>query len=461
MKVDELEELKNNLVADLESQQKEAAQAKLSRLTVPQLADLLDMLDLDDAVSAFSLIDLERSAFVLTEVMPETQGYLLRHGDQEQICQILDELPMDDAADLIGGLENEEIEPILARLPALDAREVRDLLAYPEGTAGRMMTEKFAAVRREMTVAQTLTYLHGAPSDLETVNDIYVLTAEGNLIGVCSLRMIITEKPGKRIGDVMVTKIICVDGDTEARDVAKLVADYNFLAIPVVASNNKMLGIVTVDDVIDYLDAEYEKTLLHMAGADAEELDRKTPMQVAMMRVPWILTTLFIELFAGAVIKHFDETLRQLLLLASFMPVISAISGNTGLQSAAIIIRGLSSGTVDLTHWRQALRRQVVTTAILGAICGGVLGSVGTVWYKVDTPLAEWHKCISFGIVIFIGMFMSVNIAGFMGTIVPMVSKRLGFDPALTAGPFETAFQDVVGISIFLTLATSLLHLIR
>jgi magnesium transporter len=190
---------------------------------------------------------------------------------------------------------------------------------------------------------------------------------------------------------------------------------------------------------------------MQSVGTDAQELEKRPPHQVALMRMPWIMATLFIELLAGFVIHAFDQTLTRIILLASFMPIISAISGNTGLQSATIIVRGLSTGHIQISEWRHALARQVVTTLILGASCGVVLGLIGALWY------GRW----TFGLVVCIGMFMSVNIAGVVGTCVPLLSKRLGFDPALTAGPFETAFQDVVGISIFLSLATMMLHWLR
>jgi len=188
-----------------------------------------------------------------------------------------------------------------------------------------------------------------------------------------------------------------------------------------------------------------------MSGSDAHELENKSPIQVARLRLPWIMATMFIELLAGFVIHHFDQTLTKYILLASFMPIISAISGNTGLQSAAIIIRGLSTGHVQLSHWKHAVMRQLVTTLVLGGSCAIVLGVIGGIWDR------HW----AFGVVVFLGMFASVNIAGVVGTVVPLISKRAGFDPALTAGPFETAFQDVVGISIFLTLASLMLHWLR
>jgi magnesium transporter len=246
----------------------------------------------------------------------------------------------------------------------------------------------------------------------------------------------------------MIAEPITVSPETDQQDAARILSRYDLLTLPVTDPTGRMLGIVTIDDTIDVLVEEFDEDYLRSVGSDAEELERKSPAQIAWLRMPWILATMFIELLAGVVIHVFDATLTKFILLASFMPIISAISGNTGLQSAAIIIRGLSSGQVQLSHWRHAVARQVGTTLILGGACALLLALVAGIWAK------QW----AFGLVVFLGMFMAVNIAGVVGTCVPLLSKRAGFDPALTAGPFETAFQDVVGISIFLSLASALLH---
>jgi magnesium transporter len=166
------------------------------------------------------------------------------------------------------------------------------------------------------------------------------------------------------------------------------------------------------------------------------------------MRLPWVLATVAIELGAGAVIHAYDATLSRVILLASFMPVIQAISGNTGLQSVAMVVRGLATGHVRLERWWEPLSRQLQTTAIIGAVCGVLVGLVGGLW----------HGTAAFGLIVGVSMFLSVNLSGLAGTGIPMLSRRLGFDPAMTAGPFETALQDVVGVAIFLSLATLLLH---
>jgi magnesium transporter len=225
------------------------------------------------------------------------------------------------------------------------------------------------------------------------------------------------------------------------------VAKYHLVAVPVVDAQHRLLGMITVDDVVDIIGEEASEDIFRLAGSDAAELERRSPRQVALVRLPWVLTTLVIELTAGVVIHYFDRTLSRVILLASFMPVIQAISGNTGLQSVTMVVRGLATGHVRLERWWEPLRRQVQTSSILGAICALVVGVIGCLWHSP-----------AFGLIVAISMFVSVNLSGVAGTTIPMLSKRLGFDPALTAGPFETALQDVLGVTIFLGLATALLN---
>src|SRR5262245_59747254 len=195
------------------------------------------------------------------------------------------------------------------------------------------------------------------------------------------------------------------------------------------------------------LEEEELPTKQDVPSSDASELERRSPRQVALMRLPWILTTLLIEMLAGLVIHVFDRTLAQVILLASFMPVIQAISGNTGLQSVTMVVRGLATGHVHVDRWWEPVRRQVQTSSIIDAVCAVVVGAIGLVWHSP-----------AFGLVVAISMFTSVNLSGAAGTAIPMLSKHFGFDPAVTAGPFETALQDVLGVTIFLTLATMLLR---
>lgn len=416
-----------------------------------QIVQAMDELTMSEALAVFNWLDNERAAEVLDELDPETVRFLTDNAPPGRIAILLDHLPMDDAAEIVSEADPRRTEILLAELTTRapdDAAEVRRLLAYPEDSVGRLMTDKFALVDHRMPAAQVLDYVRRAADGLETINEIYVVGDDKKLRGMVTLRHILTAQPSQSVDELIEVAAVSVAPETEQREAARMISRYDLLTLPVTDSAGRILGIVTIDDMIDVLVEEFNEDFLRAVGSDAQELERKSPVQIAKLRLPWIMATLFIELLAGLVIRVFDTTLTRFILLASFMPIISAISGNTGLQSAAIIIRGLSTGQVQLVHWRQALTRQMMTTALLGTACALTLGVIGAIWDR------HW----AFGLVVFLGMFVSVNFAGVVGTCVPLISKRAGFDPALTAGPFETAFQDVIGISIFLSLASFLLH---
>ena len=425
------------------------------------IAEAMNAISPESAFRVFSVLDNERAAEVLDELDAETARYLLDNNVSDRIADLLDRLPMDDAAEVIAeaspNRQKDLLEQLTARAPE-DAAEVRELLSYDPQTAGRLMTDKYLRLTPEMTVDEAFSEIRSASQEVETLNDLYVTEkvsvgtrTEEKLLGLLSIRQLARARPQETIGAVMIRQPLTVSVDTDQQDVARLIAKYDFLAMPVLDKDGYLAGIVTIDDIIDVLVEEFNEDYMRLSGSDAEELEKKTPFQVAKLRLPWLMATLTIELMASLVIHAFDKTLLKYVLLASFMPVISAISGNTGLQSAAIIIRGLSTGQVQLSQWKTAIVRQIGTTVILGGVCAASLGIIGGIWD------GHW----AFGLVVFLGMFMSVNIAGIVGTVVPLLSKRAGFDPALTAGPFETAFQDVVGISIFLSLASVMLHLLR
>jgi len=414
-------------------------------------ADLADaMVFLSDAEdrAVFDLLDVAEAAEVLDEVDAETTRRLVVGTSPERLASILCELMPDEATDILGHLDHEAQERVLALVPTDQATAIRTLLSYPKESAGGIMTSGFVVVPETATQAEAVQAFVNEPH-AEHQFYLYVTGENGELNGVLDLRQLLRASPTSLMRDIKSAPVLYVPPDMDQEQVAHLFSRYDLLALPVVElETKKLLGVITADDVIDVIEHEGTEDAMRTAGSDAEELERRSPTRIALLRLPWIMATMFIELLAGVVIHIFDATLTQVILLASFMPIISAISGNTGLQSATIIVRGLSTGQVRLTHWQVAVIRQVKTTLLLGAAAGLVLGVIGIIW----------SGKLAFGLIILVGMFMAVNIAGVVGTIVPLISKSLGFDPALTSGPFETAFQDVVGISIFLGFATLLMR---
>lgn len=314
-------------------------------------------------------------------------------------------------------------------------------------TAGGVMSPGFVAISSRVTAQHAIDGLRLVARDAETMAYVYVVDELERLLGVLSFHDLVYADPRAPVGATMVTDVVRVSADTSSADAASMLRDSGLLALPVVDASDRMLGLLTLDDIVDLLDAGYVEDLAHFAGTDAEAMARRSPVEVARLRTPWLLGTMAIELCAGVVISRFGHVLQQVILLASFMPVISAVSGNVGLQAAAIVVRGLDTGFVEMNRWWKSLSRELAAALLMAIVCGLTLGIIGAFWSGKPT----------FGVVIGGAMLCSMLTAACMGTLIPMASKRLGFDPAATAGPFETAFQDVVGFAVFLWLASLLI----
>ena len=410
------------------------------------LAAVLRQLPLADQVAVLRALPPERAGDLIPELDDRALLDLVRVLDEVEVSRILDEMPPEHVADVVEELSSEQAEKILGLMQEEKSEEVQEILEYAEHSAGRLMSPDFVAVLADTSVELAIKHIRDSVST-ERAFELYVVDEHRHLVGVVPLRRLLTANPASPMSSILDDNVVSVTTDMDQEEVARIVAKYDLVAIPVVDKRHRLVGTIAVDDVVDIVGEEATEDIFRMAGSDAAELERRSPRQVAMMRLPWVMATLVIELGAGAIIHYFDQTLSKVILLASFMPVIQAISGNTGLQSVTMVVRGLATGQVQLSRWWEPLRRQVQTSSILGGVCAVVVGLVGLVWHS---PV--------FALVVALSMFASVNLSGFAGTMFPMASKRLGFDPAITAGPFETAFQDVLGVTIFLSLATALLR---
>ncbi|BCM92444.1 magnesium transporter MgtE [Abditibacteriota bacterium] len=416
-----------------------------------------------EVLAIFNGLDNEHAAELLGLLEDEATGYILENAPAIRITDMLDRLPMDDAADVLDEASPEKAEELLTSLQKTapdDAEEIRDLLSYPEHSAGRLMTDAFMRLRPDMSVNEAFAAVRDSDEEVETLSDLFVVEtlSDGRdmLTGVISLRELVRagarrKDPNVKIRDFMTTDVISVSVDTDQQECARLIAKYDFTTLPVLDRNHELVGIVTFDDIIDVLVEEFDEDLMRFVGSDADVMDKRTPVQIARLRLPWLMGTMVLELIAGLFISRFDYVLTQVVLLASFMPVISALSGNVGLQAAAIVVRGLDTGHVSLETWGRSLGREVASALIMALVSGTVLGSIG--WL--------WSHHVLFGVVVGIALTCSMLTASVMGTLIPMLSRRLGFDPATTAGPFETAFQDVIGYTVFLWLASLMLPLLK
>jgi magnesium transporter len=445
--LDQSQRLSEQLGRLLDAKDEARALAVVEEHHHADVAAAVPALSPDHQVTLFRLLSPDQAGAILGELDDQTLLDLLRELDETELSRMLGHMAVEDAADVVDELPEERAEKVLELMGEEQSEDVRETLEYPEDSAGRLMSPDVVAVLEWSTVGEAIDHIRRSVHD-DQAFQVYAIDEHRHLIGLVPVRRLLVGSPGTAVGTLADREVVSVTPEVDQEEVARLVSRYDLPAIPVVDRQNRLLGVIRVDDVIDVLHEEASEDLFRLAGSEAAELERRSPRQIALLRLPWIVATIVIELAVGLVISYFDETLSRVILLASFMPVIQAISGNTGLQSATMVVRGLATGHVQLARWRATVWRQLRTTSIIGGVCGALVGAVG----------ALWHGTLVFGAIVGFSMFMSVNLSGLLGTSIPMLSRRIGFDPAITAGPFETAFQDLLGVSIFLSLATLLLR---
>lgn len=444
----ERETLFREVRALLDARRADGVAGLASRVAPTEWAAIIPSLEPADVAALVQWLPDDDLPPLLAALTPQEAARILRTLSRGEAADVLEAMAPDDATDVGAELPRADLERILIEMEPAEAEEIRDLLAYPPQSAGGLMTPAFVAIAPDLRADQAIAALRRVAQEAETVNYVYVVDPADQLLGVLSLHNLVLAPPATPVASLMVRDVAKVRAASDGADAARLLQSRHLLALPVVDDQNRLLGIITADDASDVVSDEVTEDYFRLAGTDAEEMERRSPAQIARLRLPWLLGTMVIELGAGVVIARFAQVLTQVILLASFMPVISAVSGNVGLQAAAIVVRGLDTGHVSLQRWGQQVSKELQTALLMALTCGGVLGAVG----------AFWSRHMPFGVVIGVALTCSMLTAGFMGTVIPMLSKRAGFDPATTAGPFETAFQDVVGFAVFLWLASLLMQ---
>jgi len=412
------------------------------------IALAFEELDPKAAQRFFALLEGERAAQVLSLLGADLAKPIAHSLSETKLHQLACLLPEREAAALLASVSKKTIQS-LANDPAAPAVAVQDATQrakYSEDSAGHAMTTEFVRLQPDMTVGEALETVRRTDPHADIPDDLCVLdVGEPNkLIGVLSIRDAVMAPSDRKVGDVMGKDIVCVQAETKIMDAARLLSKHKFMALPVVEKDGSLVGVLPADDLMMFALARMYQRYSKSVGTDAAAMERLSPVQAAQKRVPWLLGTMIIELGAALIVSHFNPILQKVILLASFMPVISAVSGNVGLQAAAITVRGLDVGPGSFRSGGAALLKEIVTTLCMAVVCGTVLGAIG----------GFWAKHLVFGLVVGSALTCSMVTAAFMGTLFPMLSKGLGFDPAATAGPFETAFQDVIGFGVFLGLAT-------
>ncbi len=400
--------------------------------------------------TVFELIKLDGGkAQVLSEMDEGDIGETLTDVPSADIAMLIRDLPDDDQAYVLTCLPEERSQEILKLMKPEDSAEVKDLLQYEPKTAGAIMTTEYFSLPEYTTAEEAIRKLQGA-KDTGNVFYVYVTDKDEKLLGVLSLRQLLQVPPHTRLGSMIKREVISVATDTDQEEVAKLVARYNLLAIPVVDKDNTLVGIITVDDVVDIIHDAATEDMLKMSGTKSEEeeaLLHSPVIKSLRLRVPWLLTNLIGSMVSGMILWFFRHTIQEVVALVTFIPVIAAMGGNVGLQSSTLIIRGLATGEIELSDVRKVFLRQVTIGFLISLLCGVVALAAAAVM----------HINLTLGLVVGVAMVCALVVSTAMATIMPVILKRYGVDPAVAAGPFVTTANDITGIAIYLSLATAVL----
>ena len=409
------------------------------------LAQVIHLMDNDqDKRAIFGCADLQKKAAILQELDIQETISLIENLEYAQVVEILQRMPSNVVTDIMGYLPQEVSEEILKLMEPQGSEVIEELLKYPEDTAGGIMTTEFCALQVDTTVEETIRKLQ-TELELDHIFYVYVVNHGGQLMGVLSLRKLLQAKPQTKIEEIMISDVIRVKADTDQEEVAKMVARYNLLALPVVDEDNKLMGIVMVDDIVDIMREEATEDILKMGGAGDVEISERSSFKSARSRLPWLFVSLLGGIVAFKVMSYFQVTLQSATILAFFVPLMMGMSGNVATQASTIVVSGLSTGKIRIKKIGWILWKELKVGLLFGVIYGLIVGAFANLQYG-----GTFHNL---GLVVGGALVISMTLAAFIGSILPIVFEKFKIDPALSTGPFVTTIADIFGIFIYLYLA--------
>ncbi len=427
----------------------------LDKSHIADVAVIMRFLNTRERRTTFDLLpDRDAMGELLSEVDDNIITDLAAGLSDDFLVDLLERMSPDDTIDVLGELPEERSEELLRRLKDAegDDDDLEDLLRYDEETAGGIMVPEFFALEEDTTAEEAIRQLQAA-AEIEMVFYIYVVNEHGQLVGVVSLRQLVICPPQTRLTDLMETEVISVRDDEDREEVARVVARYNVLAMPVVDESNRLLGIITVDDVIDVIREEATEDFLKMAGAPDENLlEAPSVRHSARVRMPWLLAAFVGGVGAALIIGTYEAALSQVAALAAFIPIIMGMGGNVGTQSSTLVVRGLAMGQVDVQAFGKTVGREMAVGVLMGAIYGAFLAGVAAVVYQ-NTGDTVGGLAIAVGL----SVCASMAVAAVVGAGLPLVFHRLSIDPAVATGPFVTTAVDIAGILIYFAIAQALI----
>ena len=429
---------------------REAIAEALQDFHPADLADILENAEDVDAARVFEVLPLSLSVRAFEHMEEFEQLRLMQRVGRPRMVKVVEAMSSDDRVDFLQALPEGTVDSFLPLLAQAERNDIRKLLSYEEGTAGSVMTTEYASLPRTMTAAEALQHLRSIAPERETINELFVLDSDRQLLGRLSLAALVTAPRAAQVGDVMAPPPVVARVDDDQEEVARAIEKYDVLAIPVLDPQNRLMGIITQDDVIDVIEEEATEDAHLMGGVDPLDVPyfQESFWSLAKKRVVW-LSMLFVGgMVTTMALQYYQGFLESLAVVTIFLPLIISSGGNSGSQSATLITRGLAVGDVELSDWTSIVRREL----LMGLALGTLLAPLGI--------LRAWWMGSPASLQVAIGLtLVAVVTAGsIVGSCMPLVSKRLGFDPAVSSTPFVSSVVDVVGIVIYISMAQALVY---
>ncbi|HSV32178.1 MAG TPA: magnesium transporter [Atribacteraceae bacterium] len=414
------------------------------------IADILEQLDAKGTIVAFRLLPKNLAVDVFAHSTSAKQASISLLTNENELAEIVNELYFDDKIDFLEEMPANIVKRILKNSTESERKLINQFLKYPDFSAGSLMTTEFVDLKEHMTVAQSLETIRTTALNKETVYTCYCIDSHRQLKGTVSLKDLVLASPDVTVGEIMQKDVLSVETQDDQEQVAALFKKYDLLSLPVVDHEKRLVGIITVDDVIDVIERENTEDSYLMAAVSKGSSPKKDKLlevsipSAIRLRLPWLIITLLGGMLAGGVIEFFEESLAAAIVLAAFIPVIMDMGGDVGIQSSTIVIRGLATGDITQNNVWKCLWREILIGTFMGVICGVVVGAAGQIWQGVP----------KLGVAVGGAMITTMTVASFLGAFLPTLFHRIGIDPAVVSGPLITTIKDITGLVIYFTIAS-------
>ena len=393
------------------------------------------------------LLESEQASDVLVELDDHAQEKVLKNLDEDRIAALIDELESDEAADVLASVEPEVAEKVLETLDEDTREEVQQLMEYDEDTAGGIMSTDLVAVRDDMTVSEAVKEIQRLAEEVDNIYGVWVIDKSRKLKGLVSMKNLVIAHANTKISNITDSDIQVVDAGIDQETVAHMMKRYDLISIPVVDDKDRLLGRVSWDDAMEVMDEESSEDLGYISGTGEEEPSTRSIFNSSKERLPWLIAGLAGGIVAALIMSKFVDSLQTLITLTFFVPIITAMGGNVGIQSSTLVVRGLATGEISFQDTGQRILKELGVAILNGVILSIILAAI----------ILFWQNLIFESLVISFSLLVVILVSALIGVAVPFMLKRINIDPALAMGPFVTISNDIVGVFIYLYIATSLL----